>query len=65
MTTAPVASQIHQSFDIHGDFAAAITFNDMIVFNNDPYSVNVIATQIVTVHLVRQIGLIQDLARGC
>jgi hypothetical protein len=53
MTAAPVASKVHQSFDIHGDFAATITFNDMIVLNNDPDSVNVIATQIVTVHLVR------------
>jgi hypothetical protein len=64
VTTAPVTPQVHQPFDIHGDFATAIAFNDIIVLYNDPDSVNVIAAQIVTVHLVRQIGLIQDLARG-
>jgi len=53
MTATSVTPKVHEPFDIHGDFAAAIAFNDIIVLYNDPDSVNVIATQIVTVHLVR------------
>ncbi len=62
MATAPVTSKVHKPFNIHRDLTSSITFNDVITFNNNTDTVDIISAQIITVHLIRKIDLIENLA---
>ena len=62
MATSTVASKIHEPFDVHGDLAPPVTLNDMVVFDDRPDPVDIVDAQVIAVHLIRQVGLVQYLA---
>ena len=62
MATSTVASKIHEPFDVHGDLAPSVTLNDMVVFDDRPDAVDIVDAQVIAVHLIRQVGLVQYLA---
>jgi hypothetical protein len=64
VTATSVTAQIGQPLDIHGHLAPTITFNDILVLKDLPDPVDVVTIQIVTVHGVRKIHLIENLACG-
>jgi hypothetical protein len=60
MPSTSIASQIHQPFDVHGDFSPAITFHDIFIFDNLTNSVYIVTIKIIAIHGIRQINLIED-----
>ncbi len=62
MTSSPIAAEIHEPFNIHGYFTSPVTLDNIFVFNNGPNSVDIVSTQIIAVHLIRKIRLIENLA---
>ncbi len=61
MPPPTITSKIHKSLDIHGNFTPSITLYRIFIFNNLPDTGNIITTQIITIHRVRQICFIKDL----
>jgi hypothetical protein len=61
MTASTVATKVGKTLDIHGNLATAITLNDVLFLYNLTKSVDVITIQIIAVHGVREIHLIEDL----
>jgi hypothetical protein len=64
MASPPVTSQVDQPFNIHGNFASPITFDNIVAFNDRPDPRNIIAAKIIAVHLIRQVSLIKNTAGG-
>ncbi len=60
MTTAAIATEIHQSLDIHGNFPTPVTFNDIIAFDDLSDSGYILSVEIITVHLIGKIGFIKN-----
>lgn len=63
MSSAPVATQVGETLDVHGNFATPVTLNHVITFNNLPDLGDFIRAEIITVHLIGQIGLIKYFTR--
>jgi hypothetical protein len=62
VTPATITPKVHEPLDVHGDFAPFITLNDNVVFDNRPDPVDIVGAQVIAVHLIRQVGLVQNLA---
>ena len=62
MTAATITPKVHEPLDVHGDFAPLITLYDKVVLDDGPDPVDVVGAQVIAVHLIRQVGLVQNLA---
>jgi len=63
MPSAAIGAKVNKTLDIHRNFTTTITFNDEISFNDFSDPGNIVTTQIIRIHLVGQIRLIQNLPR--
>ncbi len=61
MPAPTVATKIHQTLDIHRHLAPTIPLDHITIFNYGSNTVYIISTQIIAIHLVRQIRLIKNL----
>ena len=64
MAAAAVATEIHQPLDVHGHFAPAITLDDILLLDDFTKSVDIVTIEIVAVHGVGKIYLVEDLPGG-
>ena len=64
MPAATIAAEVHQSLDIHGHFAPAITLDDILILNNLADTIDIFTVKIIAVHGIRQIDLIKDFSGG-
>jgi hypothetical protein len=60
MTKSAVTAQVHQSFDVHADFPAAVTFDHKLFVYNLSDDRDIIVGQIITAQGMGNICLIQD-----
>lgn len=63
MPASSIRSEVHEPFNIHGNLAASVTLNHVIIFNDLPDPGDIITAQVIAVHLIRQIDLIKNFAR--
>lgn len=61
---ATIAPEIHEPFDVHGHFPAAITLNCKITFNDLADGGYIAVVQVIALHVESEIGPLQDLARS-
>jgi hypothetical protein len=64
MTTTTITAKVHKPLDVHGHLPTLITLDHIVIFNDLPDTGYLFATQIITVHLVRQISLVENFT-GC
>lgn len=61
MPAATIATKVGKTLDIHRDFATPITLDDKFILNDLTDAIDVFAVQVITVHSVRKIHLIENL----
>ena len=64
MAQAPVASQVHQTFDIHGDFGPELTFDFTIIIYHFADTVDLHFRQIIGIRIRIDFELRKNLI-GC
>ena len=62
MAAAPVATEVHQALDVHGHVAPLVALHHVVGLDDGAQAVDVVAAQVIAVHLVGQIRLVQNLA---
>jgi hypothetical protein len=65
MATPTIATEVGESLDIHGHLTSAVSFHGILPLNHLPDAIYIVTIQIITVHGIRKIHFIQDLACRC
>jgi hypothetical protein len=58
-----ICTQIDKTLYVHGDLTTTITFNNIVGFNNLPDPSDIVTAQVIGIHLVREIRLIENFPR--
>ncbi len=60
-----ITAQIRQTFDIHRDLSPTVSLNNVLTFEYLSDPVDIIPIQIITVHGVGEINLVEDFSGRC
>jgi hypothetical protein len=61
VTPPSITPKVHKPFDAHGDLTSPIALDNIVIFNDDSDPINILGAQVIAIHLIRQVGLVQNL----